>query len=589
MTHYFRTILMRPGIIAFWMLVWMASWMTYEAWLESATMDEAAHIPAGYSYIIKKDMRLNPEHPPLVKDLAGLSIAAFVRNVNFPEKLNSWKENVNDQWSFGFDFLYRSQNDADALVFAARIPAIALTIILGMVIYFWARELFGAGWALLPLALFSFSPNFVAHGKLVTTDIAATLGVILALYTFNRYLASPTRKNFFIADLSLGIGLLLKFTVTLIVPILGILAFLKMLKEKNLVWIMRYLGIGVMALLIVWFVYAWHVWNYPQERQLRDARHILTSYGIAPLKNFDFWLINQPILRPLGQYLLGLLMNMQRAAGGNTTYFMGEVSAAGWRTYFPIVYNLKEPLPILILIYLGLLIGIKGWWEKRQINLPMFGMVLFVILYWSFSIVSHLNIGVRHIFPTLPLIYLLITAPIKQTFSSLTPGNSTEKSSAFNINLSMELKRIAAWAGFLTLMLWLFIEFLLWAPWHLAYFNEIAGGPPNAYRYVVDSNLDWGQSLKELRDFVIKQNIPKIKVDYFGGGDAKYYLGERFEPLTASMGPQKGWLAISATFLQGERGRPAPGFDQPYGRYRWLDPYEPIAKIGYSIFVYRIE
>jgi hypothetical protein len=138
------------------------------------------------------------------------------------------------------------------------------------------------------------------------------------------------------------------------------------------------------------------------------------------------------------------------------------------------------------------------------------------------------------------------------------------------------------------LLAWILVENFLWAPWHLSYFNEFAGGPANAYRYVVDSNLDWGQSLKELRDFVIRHDIKKIKVDYFGGGDARYYLGDRFEPLNRDLGPQRGWLAISATFLQGERGTPAPGFDQPCCRYRWLDQYEPVAKIGYSIFVYHI-
>ncbi len=577
---YLRKVLSFPESVAFWLLVFMAAWMVYEAKMESATMDEAAHIPAGYSYILKKDMRLNPEHPPLVKDLAGLSLIALGKNINFPDHLPSWKENINDQWSFGFDFLYRSGNDADKIVFLSRLPAIFLTILLGILIYLWAKELFGGGWALLPLFLFTFSPNFIGHGKLVTTDIGASLGILSSLYAFNRYIFVKSWKNFWLAAIAIGLGLLLKFSVIVVVPVICLITILRAIQEKDIKWILRIIGIGIVALFIIWLIYFWHIWNYPQERQFRDAKFILASYGIVPLKNLDFWLINQPFFRPLGQYFLGLLMNMQRAAGGHTTYFMGEVSAAGWKHYFPTVYHLKEPIPTLLLIYAGLIFGILGWWKSRGINLTILGMLVFVIFYWILSILSPLNIGVRHIFPTLPIIYILTTAPISR-FLCFTK--------VISFNLKDELKRACSWILFGIMILWIIIENFLWAPWHLAYFNEIAGGPPNAYRYVVDSNLDWGQSLKELRDFVVENNIPKIKVDYFGGGDAKYYLGDLFEPLDRNAGPQKGWLAISVTFLQGERGEPAPGFDQPYGRYRWLNQYEPVAKIGYSIFVYKIE
>ena len=91
----------------------------------------------------------------------------------------------------------------------------------------------------------------------------------------------------------------------------------------------------------------------------------------------------------------------------------------------------------------------------------------------------------------------------------------------------------------------------------------------------------------------VLNKIDKIYVDYFGGGDAKYYLGEKFVPWNGTKNskefPKGNYLAVSATFLQGGRGEPVPGFNQSYGHYRWLYKYEPIAKIGYSIFVYYIE
>src|SRR3989344_4683436 len=145
---------------------------------DSLTMDELAHLPAGYSYLTQKDMRLNPEHPPLIKDLAAIPLL-FIKDINFPSDINSWKEDINGQWDFGREFLYNSGNPADKIIFAGRIPMILLMVFLGFFIFKWAKELFGNKASLLALFFFSFSPAFLAHGRLVTTDVGAALGITL--------------------------------------------------------------------------------------------------------------------------------------------------------------------------------------------------------------------------------------------------------------------------------------------------------------------------------------------------------------------------------------------------------------------------
>jgi hypothetical protein len=370
-------------------------------------------------------------------------------------------------------------------------------------------------------------------------------------------------------------------------------------------WFLRLSAIGVIGLLFLLLVYLLVTWNYEADRQIRDADFVLKSYGFRPLVHFNLWLMEYPVLRAWGQYLYGLLMNLQRAAGGNTTYFLGEVSAAGWWYYFPIVYVLKEPIPILIMILIALVAGLsrllwvlRQWILRKDIpNLapmarayfPHLSLLLFVIVYWISSVTSPLNIGVRHIFPTVPLIWILILWQVKSwTFPTVENPHQKPLPRFFHFFVAYCKSSLKVIFLFV-LALWYLIEFIRITPTYLAYFNQLIGGPANGYQYVVDSNLDWGQDLKRLRDFVEKNNIKKIKVDYFGGGDARYYLGDRFEPMNRDLAPQKGWIAISATFLQGERGTPAPGFDQVCCRYRWLDQYEPVTKIGYSIFVYYIE
>src|SRR3989304_1638327 len=123
-------------LLAFFVVLSVAS-----IWNDSATMDESVHIPAAYSYLSQKDMRLNPEHPPLLKDLSAVPL--LLMKINFPAEHPSWAENINDQWAFGPKFLYESGNDADEIIFWARIFPILLAAFLGYFLFVWAGKNFG--------------------------------------------------------------------------------------------------------------------------------------------------------------------------------------------------------------------------------------------------------------------------------------------------------------------------------------------------------------------------------------------------------------------------------------------------------------
>ena len=145
-------------------------------------------------------------------------------------------------------------------------------------------------------------------------------------------------------------------------------------------------------------------------------------------------------------------------------------------------------------------------------------------------------------------------------------------------------------AGLLGLCLWLLVGTLRIHPSYLAYFNEFWGGPANGYKYLVDSNLDWGQDLKNLAAYMRRSGLEKIKLEYYGPSDPRIY-GITYEPLRPGQ-PTAGTVAISVTFLQGlYQCRGATGcYSDPIclRAFNWLKQYEPIAKIGYSIFVYQI-
>ncbi len=557
---------------------------------DSATMDEMSHIPAGYSYLTQKDFRINPEHPPLVKDLAAVPLLFL--DLNFPEDHTSWTQGTNEQWNFGSQFLYYSGNNPDQILFWARIPMILLLIFLGWFIFRWAKELGGNKVALLVLTLFSFSPTFLAHGRLVTTDVAATLGVVMASYFWIKFLKSPTKKNIILAGLIFGVSMLLKFSLVLVVPLFAVITIVyTLLRKKPL---LKYIGLaflaGIIGMVLIWPVYQFHLLNYPAERQLQDSKIILSSGGINTIESICVWMADKPGLRPYAHYFLGLLMASQRVSGGNTVYFFNEISNRGWWYYFPVVYLLKIPLAfhiltLIALLYVFWLIIIKRpFWQnvfhriKEWIknHFPEFSMLVFLAIYWFTSITGALNIGIRHILPVFPFTYILVGLGISKWIKRISSASWKK----------MGISLVSALLGF-----YIISSLLIW-PHYLTYFNEIAKGSKNGYKYAVDSNYDWGQDLKRLKKWVDENEIEKIYLSYFGGGNPEYYLKEKYAPWWGDRNkkelPQGSYLAVSLTLLQGGKGNPAPGFDQPTGYYRWLDDYEPITRIGNSIFIYYI-
>lgn len=610
--------------VACLLLALMFGLMFFSAWNETAIMDELAHIPAGYSYLTQKDYRLNPEHPPLAKDLAAFPL--LFANLNFPSNSKYWQEDINGQWALGSVFLYESGNNPDTILHLSRLPIMLLTILLGWLLFRWVRNRYGNSMGLLTLFLFATSPTFIAHGRYVTTDVAAAFGFFIGFVTFIKFLEQDASgekpiKYLAIAGLAFGTAQLLKFSLVLLGPfylLLGaIWAFAQNYTQTKFMFSwwekaihilkaeLKIFGkiilIFLIGLAIIWIFYAYHVWNYPVERQIRDTEFILNSFGIRLLADSTTWMAGHAFFRPLGEYFLGILMVMQRAAGGNTAYFLGEIANTAWWYYFPVAFLLKEQLGLLILALIaGLLAltyiyrsGVKSFdavVEWIRDNFTLATALIFVTAYWAYSMKSNLNIGVRHVLPTFPFIYLLVSREIIKWIKYV---SITDPRNFMEWMKSLYEKYIASTPKYVLvgiIVLWMLLETMLAFPYYLSYFNELGGGPMNGYKYIVDSNYDWGQDLKRLRDVMDDVGIKKIKLDYFGGGSPAYYLNGASEPWWSSRGqPSAGdWFAISVSNLEGSRGSPVRSFTKnPIDSYEWLQNKSPVTRAGTSIFIYK--
>ncbi|MDR3581667.1 MAG: glycosyltransferase family 39 protein [Candidatus Pacebacteria bacterium] len=641
-------------------LVCLASFsmMLWASRTDSAIDDELAHIPAGYGYVNQFDYRLNPEHPPLVKALAMFPVAMFVNPV-YPISSPAWTTEVNGQWDMGTAFLYNSGNDANAIIFTARIMPILLTILLIILIYFAARRMIGKMWALLPAFLFALDPNVLAHGHYVTTDVGAALGILLSLFFFLKFVESPTTKHLWYAGIAFGIAQLAKFSTPLLVPLFIFLVLVLWLRDMALQWdltdatrraktfffylcrrawkLMLIFVIGYV--IVVYPIYFLFTAGEPIARQTADTQQILASFSTGPtpagqmchgmrcLADLDITMSKHAITRPAAEYMLGVLMVLQRADGGNTIYFLGGIRGAGGWIYFPVLYLLKEPVPTLIVVLLALVLAL--WWTVRNSfaraggaairwkhritgyllhHFAEFGMASFIVLYWGYSMHSPLNIGIRHLMPTIPLIFILAAVVWKKWIMKLDLSSFDLATIARSFATA-----IVKYIFLILLLAWLALETLFAAPYFLSYFNEFGGGVWGGYHFVTDSNYDWGQDLLRLQTFVnAHPEIDRIGVDYFGGGNPKYYLGDKEVNWSSSQGnpADQGihWLAVSVNTLEGAIQPLAPGQSRDASStYAWLTALRspanatgtwlggsmgnvptPDYRIGTSIFVYRL-
>lgn len=564
-------------IFAF-VIISVATILAYTSiWNDSLIVDEIPHVGSGYSYVTTQDYRLNPEHPPLAKDLAGWMMSLFLDVDGEPAYQSTyWTDDVNGQWNFGRKLIYNSGNDVDAIVRTVKIPMLLFFVLSAIYVFKWTRELYGDKAGKIALVLFAFSPTVIANSRFVTTDIPALFGVLLASYYFFKYLKDSNRKNLIIAGVAFGIAQLLKFSVFLLVPYFLLIALIYIFVKKDWkVFLMTILIMVIGFIGVVWPWYGWHVQNYDPVRQHSDTEALLATYGNRNFADPVVFLSDKPYVRGLAQYGLGLLMVNQRVIGGNTVYFLGKVERFGNALYFPIVYFIKESLAFwgllaIALFYLFRQAKFKAsiWrWTKEHFIESM--MIVWLIIYWTVSIRGSLNIGVRHLLPVYPFT-IILTAGLLAGF--------------LKKNAKPKLLIIAGLLG------WYVFETVHIHPFYLTYFNQVAGGPSGGHRLVVDSNLDWGQDLKRLAHWVEDNNVKNIHLDYFGWADQSYYLGSNFiwtrstdfkskeDFLRAN--PDGGYLAVSASFYMGTRGEPDKG-------YAWLDEFEPVTVIGNSIFVWK--
>jgi hypothetical protein len=531
-------------VAALLLLLLMAILAGGAALRESVTIDEVSHIGAGVSYLQKLDLRLNEEHHPLPKVLATLPLV--LRGTHADYSHISWTVSEKffpaylGQWVFG-EWLMTKWNNPVPVLAWARLPMLLLTLVLGWVLYVYALRTGGNWGGLLCLSIFVSTPTFLAFGPLVHTDIAVTLFSILTLWRFAEMWQNPDRKNVMLFALSLAAALLSKFTAGILFFAFVAIALSNRWRSvpgqplakpearawRRLRWRVTLRGILWAALIVYLFYFVFSL------NQTTDVLYRLGHGSAAiPLRR---------LLMPPWLYLRGVLMVLITAS--RPTFILGHSYPHGVWFYFPVLFALKSPLGFLGLLVLAVVFALR---QKRRdegnaptipAELAIHWRVLWVslIVFTAFCLLSRLDLSIRHFSVPLALLILLL-APLPRLVERLLLSAPTQG-------------RLAAAMVAVLALSCLFTAVRLY-PYYFPYINAFSLGQP-AYALVNDSNLDWNQSLPEVKRFADQHGLQKIDLDEHGFNDptvtipqAEFWDCQR--PTAADDGQ---WVVVSATMI----------------------------------------
>ena len=556
------------------LLLILSGELTFSIRQQSLSWDEGDHIFAGYISWKRVDFGINPEHPPLVKMLAAIPVLPMHLKVPDPKGLASFKD---EAYFDGRDFIFGNggEAEADRIIFRARMAAATLSLLLGLLVFLAGREMFGDGAALFALALVVFEPNMIAHGAYVTTDMGISCFMFASIYAFYRYVKVPSVGRLIVLGLVSGLALASKHSGVLLLPFGLALIVTEILwaspetrtnrKKLALRLTGAFLAASAIAIVVLWAFYGFRYAARPGGMPLSPslAEYAQGLNGVEPRVYLE--LARWHILPE--SYLYGLV-DVRLISDSFSTYIFGKVYAHGVWFYFPASFIIKSTAAFMgLLLLAGFAIATRKLRAQREI----FFLTVPPLFYLLIAMGSGLNIGARHILPMYPFLSVLI-------------GGAA-------LALAHRDRRWAYAVG--ALLAWHVASSARAYPNYLAYSNEFWGGPTNTYKYLTDSNTDWGQQLKAVKKYLDNRGVKDCWFAYFVEPSIHFSAyGIPCKPLpTADSGwthdqidtPQTitGPLLISAGTLTGyELG------SNVLNPYREFQKLKPVAFIQDGVFVF---
>jgi hypothetical protein len=568
----------------------------------TVTHDEYWHLPAGF--LAWRTGRFDYDHlnPPLTRVWATWPLL-------FTEAACDTNIAGGDLFRLGHQFLADNRGAYESYLTLCRSMNVTWSVMTGLVLALWSRDLFGDKAALLTTALWVFCPTALANAPLVTPDAGGACLFVATLYSVWRFARRSNWRSAGLAGLLLGLAQLAKFTNLLLYPLALAVWWLargtnaddsrtfssprKGTPGAGRTALCHLLAIGALSLVVINAGYLFHGSLRPLDAYRFEStalKNIAASAG--PLKR-----VPVPLPR---DFLAGIDHQRAIMEAPHPVYLDGQWNVTGYPEYYLCALAYKLPHAMQGLCLLAFLFIL---WPGGRPRLPRTQVLLLLPIGVILTVASSMGmqLGIRYILPALPFLMLFAGQSARWCGGSWSQsaGQPAEKAGERGARPNPAPRerrsrpatgdrhrlRTALVAG--TALLLPFS--LRYHPHHLAYFNEWSGGPLGGRQHLLDSNLDWGQDLRGLKRYLDEKRIDDIGLAYFGMiPPAELGIRYHVPPQT----PAPGWYAISAHFLYGGPHTVC----NPDGTYRsadirefsWLLQFQPVARIGYSIDVFHV-
>jgi hypothetical protein len=556
---------------------------------ESQTVDEGYHLLAGYQFLKTGRLPYNSEQTPLAQAMAAMPL--LLMDLRIPDERPS---NPHDDKRREREFLYENVRPMEEILMLARAARLLTTLLLGALIGWWMRSHFGVGPAVVSVTLFAFDPNFLAHGHYTTIDAPVVLSFLWACLTWNWFLKSGTPLRAMISGLALGIALGTKFTAVVLFPVFLALYGVQWFQQRNsnenrVVLGFWHLSKTLVTVSLVSFLVLFAAFRFQTGEVLpadpATGRHLSLSEMMnehphlgGPLRTLvlhdsrtarvaDTVIADIPF--PAPDLFRLLYVFWIHAITGHEAYLLGKVSYTGWWYYFPVAFLVKTPTGDLLLFLLAVVTGGALLLSRGaraavskigQMRIEWFVLAIPPLIYFATCITSKIDIGLRHLLPIYPFLFMGIGAIL------------------FSRNLPVSGRVHAAAVAGIALVV---AESAVAYPNYLAFFNTPSGGMRNGSKYLVDSNLDWGQDIKRLARYIKESGNPPVCLAMLGDARPEYYgiVAKPFPP-DLHQAQQSGCvLVISLTTLKESNTE---------GQFDWLTRMAPVHRVGGSLLVYDI-
>ena len=487
---------------------------------DSATADEGIHLFAGAEYVENGTYWMNLEHPPLTKDLAGLSLRSL--GLDPPAEGDSRERTPHNDYA---RYLYLNRAPAHVMLQAARKFFPVMLGLLVVLVWASARALAGPWAGFLAAGLIALDPTFVAHAGIVHADVGAALTMTASVVLV---LAAAKRDSFVLwiaSGLALGIALATKFSAILLVPLYALVPLLALLAEGERRTLrsaarkaLGAVAAAAVALGLVAAIYAANLRAMPSGKATESVERFLQGRGAPPDVVGRYARLSRAV-PSLGHWAAGLkgVMLLSTGERENVNYFHGQTSRHGFLAYFPVAFAVKSTPAFLFVLVAMLALG-----RRDLASYAVGGLLLASILYFAVAVPSAFNIGVRHLLPIYPL---LAVAGASVLARRIPPRPFAALSIALVLSTGASLASVH--------------------PLELGYFNLALGGPERGAAWFVDSNVDWGQDMKRLGDYLRDTGTESRTTVVAYSGFATNYYSRSCRVLDPSSPIGPGLYAIS--------------------------------------------